>query len=230
MLLLSYYIDKTTPMFGGGEAPRIQSVRSLAKGESCNTSHFHFSNHAGTHIDLPSHFDAQGKSLSDYPAEFWLSEGVQVLQIELQSAELCTQAQLDLAFQNASIKNTQAEAVLLKTGWGGLRQDNKYWQSPPGFLPETATWLRNLFPRIKFFGFDLISLSSFVHRDVGREAHQAFLKHQQPILIIEDMNLEPLESQTKLAKLLVSPLLVSDADGSPVSVWAWLSGSPKSSL
>jgi len=70
-------------------------------------------------------------------------------------------------------------------------------------------------------GFDAISLTSFQHRELGREAHRAFLcphKTHNPILIIEDMHLEKLTHTP--ASVICGPLMLKDADGVPVTVIA----------
>jgi kynurenine formamidase len=75
-------------------------------------------------------------------------------------------------------------------------------------------------------GFDFISLSSYAHRDLGREAHRAFLAeleidgdNKDPILIIEDMDLSKIK--ICLSKIIVSPLRFEMADGAPVTVFGF---------
>ena len=69
-------------------------------------------------------------------------------------------------------------------------------------------------------GFDSISLTSYQHREIGRKAHQCFLGdgEGEPILIIEDMNLDPL--QTKPIKVFSIPMLYEKADGAPTTIVA----------
>ena len=67
---------------------------------------------------------------------------------------------------------------------------------------------------------DLISISSYSNRDEGRKAHHAFLNpiEGEPILLIEDMKLDHV---TRLKKVIVAPLLIDNADGSPCTVLAY---------
>lgn len=218
MKILSYPLSVQTPAYGNGDKPVIRKNKEISKGDSCNTLDLTFSNHAGTHLDCPYHFDDQGKKLTDYPAEFWFCHEVQILDCTLSAGELLGCEQLEQALKKSGDLNQQAEAVLLRTGWSEKRMEVDYWQNPPGFLPEIKQWLRKNFPKIRFFGFDIISLSSFAHRDIGREAHRAFLC-EDPILVIEDMNLAQLKDIEPLKNLLVSPLLIENADGAPCSVW-----------
>lgn len=207
-------------MYGGGKAPELSQEKCLDKGDSCNTLQLSLSNHAGTHVDCPSHFDPTGKTLTDYPPSHWHCRQLQILTVTLDAAEICTAQHLQKAYERTGLKNQPAEAVLLFTGWHQKRNNKIYWESPPGFSPELAPWLRKTVPSIRFFGFDLISLSSFKHRDLGREAHRAFLCHEHPISIIEDMNLAPLSSGFSCTDLLISPLMLEKADGAPCTVWA----------
>jgi len=67
---------------------------------------------------------------------------------------------------------------------------------------------------------DLISVSSYSNRAEGRKAHHAFLNPREgaPILLIEDMKLDTDES---FKKVIVAPLLIDKADGSPCTVMAY---------
>ncbi len=220
MILLSHTLDEHTPMYGNGPGFVRETQKKIQSGDSCNSSVFHFPNHIGTHIDLPFHFCQQGLTLSDYPPEFWLCSEVQVLRSLLQPTELCSATHLERAYNEAPVKNPKANIVLLYTGWCEKRSTEAYWQTPPGYLPEVSGWIKNKFSQINFFGFDTISLTSFAHRDVGREAHRAMLCQDKPIVIIEDMALELLKNCDSLSRVLVSPLFISKADGAPCTVWA----------
>ena len=83
-------------------------------------------------------------------------------------------------------------------------------------------YLRRNFPKLRVLGFDFISLTSYTNRPLGREAHKGMLgplEGTEPILILEDMKLSPL--QTAPSRLLIAPLLVDQADGGPVTVIAY---------
>ena len=77
-------------------------------------------------------------------------------------------------------------------------------------------------PNVRVFGFDTISVSSFKHRDVGKQAHREFLDPKRPILLLEDMNLCDVNSQTKLERVLIAPLRIEKCDGLPCSVVGFL--------
>ncbi len=218
MILLSYPLEEHMPVYGNGNGLQVEEYKQIKAGDSCNTVNLSFPNHVGTHIDCPAHFDQNGNTLTDYKIDFWFCRCIQVLFCNLSESELCTKNHLERAFQKSS-QNDDAEMVILVTGWHQKRNELCYWQNPPGFQPDVSQWLRKTFPKIRFFGFDLISLSSYSNRDIGREAHQAFLCHYPPILLIEDMNLSSLYSGLVLNSLLISPLIVDGIDGGPCTIW-----------
>ncbi|HJP19819.1 MAG: hypothetical protein CMD96_06725 [Gammaproteobacteria bacterium] len=219
MILLSYPIKEQIPTYRNGDKPLIQHEKQIKAGDKCNTVKLSLPNHVGTHVECPAHFSAGGRTLTDYPPDFWFCRHVQLFQCNLNDNELCNAHHLQTAYEKSVLKVPEAEAVILMTGWYRKRNAVCYWQSSPGFLPNTFHWLRETFPKLRFFGFDVISLSSYSNREIGRDVHKAFLCNSSPILIIEDMDFSMLNADQGLKNLLISPLFVSGIDGSPCSLW-----------
>ena len=69
---LSYFIDSSTPLYGGAKDIIIKNKTSIGNGDSSNTMILNIPNHAGTHIDFPLHFIENGKSCNDYKSDFWI--------------------------------------------------------------------------------------------------------------------------------------------------------------
>ena len=68
-------------------------------------------------------------------------------------------------------------------------------------------------------GFDFISLSPYQNKEEGRKAHRTFLDpdgENQPVLIIEDMDLEGDLSFMK--QVWVAPWLIKGVDSAPCTV------------
>jgi arylformamidase len=219
MINLSYSICCDTPVYGGG-AVEIRHGNRISNGDSCNTLEIALTNHTGTHIDLPVHFDAVGKTLTDYPPGFWYTEKIECLFMDMNKmflpGELIDSVKIEQLIRNNI--NYDTEVILLKTGFCEKREFEIYWKEPPGIDPNLPDFLRKTFPMLRFFGMDLISVSSFVNRDAGRQAHIAFLKHSHPILPIEDMNLCSLPET--LSNMLIAPLYIKGADGAPCTIFA----------
>ena len=76
-------------------------------------------------------------------------------------------------------------------------------------------------PNIKIVGFDFISLTSWKYREEGKKAHHAFLNPEgigNPICIVEDMSLK--NSNQQIKELIISPIIVSNSNGSPVTIFS----------
>ena len=116
--------------------------------------------------------------------------------------------------------NSDAELVLLKTGFSKFRSQDRYWKLNLGLSLEFANWIRKKFKKIKIIGIDSISISSWVHRDIGRKAHKKLLSNKKPVLLIEDMDLNKIGEKTIIKKIYIAPLRVSGASGCPCTIIA----------
>lgn len=201
------------PVYGGSSGPDLTSLKAIDKGDSCNTWRMCLENHWGTHVDGPNHFFANGKKIIDYPADFWILDNPQVLNVQLEPGEL-----LKWETIGAHI-DADTDLLLLKSGWGQNRGSDLYWKESPGIHADIGIGLRNLKSSIRAVGIDWISVSSFVHREDGRKTHQAFLNPEgagEPVLLIEDMDLTT--DLTMLTKVFIAPLIVECIDSAPCTV------------
>jgi len=213
---LSYQLTQKTPSYGGGVSLTCAATSRIADGDSCNAQSWEMPNHLGTHIDFPYHFSKNGATQDHYPADFWVFKNPYLIDISpLQPGELIGQEQIDVE----SIPE-QADILLVKTGFTHKRNDKIYWEKNPGFKPEFAEILRRKLPFVRIMGFDCISLSSYTNRDLGRIAHKAFLDHEKPILLLEDLDLSQLEQNSALLQIIVLPLRVEGSDAGPCTVIA----------
>jgi len=215
--LLSHPLSQDTPGYGGNLNAFLKEKRSsIADGDSSNSETWKLANHHGTHVDCPYHFCESGKTVTDYRPEEWVFTNPFLLRVKAQPNEL-----LGLAEVRESIP-LESDCLIIKTGFEKLRRQIDYWKHNPGLTPELGEWLRTHRPQLQIVGFDFISLTAFQHRELGREAHRTWLCPKQGlgnIRIVEDMKLSELSTNPK--RVLVSPLLVEDGDGSPVTVWAF---------
>ena len=206
---LSYFIDNKTPVYGGyKDQIKISKKSSIDDGHTANSLNLVFGNHIGTHIDFPFHFSNNGKKSSDYDASFWVFNKIGFIECDI------------LELPNR-IKNlpTDIELLIFKSGFGKSRNDDIYWKSQPVIKANLATLFRARFPKLRLFGFDMISLTSKLDRSEGKQAHLSFLIDNE-ILILEDMNLGNLSSTPK--KVIVSPLQIDNADGAPCTVFSFV--------
>lgn len=212
---LSYFYDDLTPSYNNGDKFTCKEIKSIRKGDSCNSSHYSMPNHTGTHIDLPSHFDELGKTMEDYDADFWHFNKTGIIDLSMNDSSTISP---DLFIEQRV--DEDIDILLIKTGYSHKRNDAEYWKKSPVFLPQVADELRNRYKNIRMIGVDTISVSSLEDRKLGREVHKALLNNANPILIIEDMDLSKIERHTKINQLIVSPLLVKGSNGGPCTVMA----------
>lgn len=218
-LYLSYPLQANTPVFGNAQPFMAASVRSISDGDTCNTQQWSMSNHIGTHIDFPRHFVVQGKTFQQYPPEFWFCRNICLIDLSPVSHD----AMIDAKQLSLDSLPYNLELLLVKTGFSCFRHHPDYRQSNPVFTPDIAFLLKEQCPQLRMFGFDTISLSSSRNRSLGREAHTAFLNGDNPILILEDMDLSEVHQDTVFIQVIVAPLAVSDADASPCLIIAEVS-------
>lgn len=213
---LSYPLSEQTPLYGNGKGISFKSDQQQGKGDSCNTMLWSFPNHSGTHVDSPKHFNLNGKSITDYPPEFWIFNKIELVDI----SDVVMGSQLIEPEIFPEFKEKNPELLLIKTGYGKYRGSPKYTLTPPGVSARVADWVRTNYASIRCVGMDLISVSSYANRTAGREAHVGFLKDHEPILLVEDLDLSKTNSQTVFRQIIISPLMVEGADGSPCNIIA----------
>ena len=213
---MSHLLHPHAPAYGGSQAFFDEPDKQMERGDSCNTRLWRMSNHMGTHIDFPRHFVCDGDTLDSYPAWFWVYSRIAVIVMDQVEPDQILTAQ-DIDFSGVP---SDMEFLIIKTGFGGFRDDPEYWQRNPGLHPELAPRLRRNFPELRVIGFDLISLSSFAHRELGRQAHKSFLDHSKPVLLLEDMDLTGIDRNSHVQQMVIAPIRVKDADAAPCTVLA----------
>ena len=207
VIFLSHFISENTPLYGGEKSITLRQVKSIKKGDSCNTMYWSFPNHIGTYVDAPSHFLEKGLSISDFNAGFWIFNEVTLIEI--------FNVKPGCIIEPENINNIKdCELLLIKTGFEKYRAEEIYWQNSPGLHPKLAYRLKEKSPSLKAVGIDFISISNLNNRTLGRQAHIAFLSKN--ILLIEDMKLSCINGNLK--KVIVLPLRVEGADGAPCTV------------
>lgn len=215
---LSYSLSSALSGYGDGKRISIRKLKSQEKGDSSNNSEISLPSHFGTHLDFPLHFNLTGKSIDNYNAEDFVFKSVKI--IDLQHIEFSGYL---ISVENLKtiglIGNRETDFLLFKTGYCEIRDTEKYWRYGLGFDIGTVKFIKSKFPNLRAIGFDLISLSSYQERKVGRKAHFEFLI-ENDILILEDVDLRKVSAKTKIKELIVAPLRFEHADGAPVTLLA----------
>ena len=217
-ILLSYSLSEKSPLYPGTPPVRISPGRSIAKGDTANTHEICASTHAGTHIDVPFHFCPEGRTVQDC----LLSENLisHVLMVDIPPG---TTAVTPEALAVAR-KFPAAEGVLVRTGMCRIRKADPvaYIRDYPGVDDSVPDFLRQVCPKIRFFGIDTISVSSPRNKETGRSCHRKFLCKNPEILILEDLDLTYPHLGSQPFGMTVYPLILAPVDGTPVMVFAEL--------
>lgn len=215
-MYLSYFLDDKTPLYGGEIGISIKNDRNIAEGDTANTKRLAMHNHSGTHIDYPNHFFIDGKLSEAYSAEFWIFNSPYIVNYQAEANQI-------IGFSDDELETIpeDVDILIIKTGFGKYRNEEKYWKYNPGISPELALNLKTRFKKLRVFGVDLVSITSYQNREIGRACHRVFLS-EPSILLIEDLDLRYLESQPK--KIIALPLLAKGLDGAPISIIAEIDG------
>jgi kynurenine formamidase len=216
-LYLSHILDESTPTYGNANRFVLEKKSDITKGDVANNTTVTTTVHIGTHLDMPYHFYEEGQTVESFDVDYFSSE--QVLFVELVPEGRIIKDELIRFLERIENKETY-EFLIVKTGICRHRNEEMFWRNNYGFDPSLADYLRRNFPGIRIFGFDSISVSSFENRMLGREAHRAFLDPKNPILILEDMNLCALDTESKIIRMDIVPLRIAKCDGLPCTVIA----------
>jgi len=217
---LSYPWGPSSPAYGGGARAEIRQLRSIAAGDTSNSIEISGSNHIGTHIDFPRHFCRTGHDVLGYRPEDFLFPRVVLFWFDDLGRKLISPELLASARVAGNLAT--ADICLVRTGASRYRDAPAYWSDGPGLAPGLGDWLRAQSPSVRAIGVDAISASAFWDRDSGRKIHRELLCHDaRPLLIIEDMNLEPLSKKAP-QELVALPLRIEGGDGAPCTIIARL--------
>jgi arylformamidase len=209
IIFLSHFINENTPVYGGDtNVVQIEKIKSISNGDTSNNLKLSFPNHFNTHVDFPYHFNDNGKKCKNYNAASWVFNKVGFIN--------CSVNEIENHISNLPI---DIECLILKTGFEQFRGTEKYWKEQPVINANIAKVLKSNFPNLRLFGFDMISLTSKLDRQEGKNAHIAFLI-ENDILILEDMHLDFLEQIP--FQIIVAPLQIDEADGVPCTVLAYI--------
>jgi arylformamidase len=171
------------------------------------------SDHAGTHVDAPTHFHADSTSIDQQDLEKFFGDAIL---LDVSSKELRRPVDLELVKETLSRDNLdirQGDIVLIRA-WVGDWMDHDFHQAN-GLDVDAARWLRER--GMKAVGIDLGNIED--NADMTRQVHVYLLDEKVPIY----ENLANLGSiPVKRFMFVGFPLFLKDATGSPVRAVALL--------
>jgi kynurenine formamidase len=215
---ISYPLSPQSPLYLGTPEISRSEGKSIAKGESANTTLLIISTHAGTHIDVPRHFCPEGKTTRDMLRDRFALSPVYCIDLPAKPSTAIRIADIGSLLQQFS----DAKGIFLRTGMYRLRASDpdRYCTNHPWIHPELPSFLRAACPMLALFGTDTISITNPQFRNDGRECHRAFLCDKNPIMLAEDLDLSDSGLVTGPLSVSFYPWIVDDLDGVPVHAFA----------
>jgi kynurenine formamidase len=194
-------VESGMPTYPGDPAVEIEPHATF-DADGYRVSRLQLGTHAGTHVDAPSHTEADGRSLGAFDADEFRFRARLVD---------CREAEANGTIGPAAVPDDDSvEMVVFRTGWEDEWGTDRMTEHP-ALAPETA---RRCAERGYSVGTDALSPDP-TGGDGGVPAHRAILG--AGLLVVE--NLSNLGAVPDRFELLAFPLRV-DADGAPARVVA----------
>ena len=192
---LTHRIENNMPVYPGTADLEMIPANSIEK-DGFREKVITFCSHTGTHMDAPSHMLEQGNNLDDYDCSKFIGKAL-LIDIEEEKN-----------FSNYFDQLKEVDFVIFKTGWSKYWGSMKYFEDYPCIGMETIDYLVGF--DLKGIGFDAISIDPI---DSKFENH--YIVFENDMIIIENLtNLEQINQE--IFELMVLPLKISTADGSPI--------------
>lgn len=208
------FIDITHPLYVGmplypnNPEFSVQKVLDLEKGDGATVSALHMGTHTGTHIDAPSHFLRDGKTLDMLPMESYNGEAVL---LDLRGRAVIGAA--DLCERLAESGFSRGDILLLKT-------DNSERFTREGVLKEYVTLDYEAAQAVVDAGAKLVGIDYMTierprsMRQPGHSVHAILLGAD--VLICETLDLRAVEHGKY--QFFCFPLKLDGADGAPARI------------
>jgi arylformamidase len=176
----------------------VHERRRMSRGDDANASALTVSVHAGTHVDAPFHFLADGASIDTLPLDRFIGPAL-VHRVDDADRHI-TAAHVD------AIPLDGATRVLFKTRNSALLKRRDY---DPSFVAFSVEAARALVARgVQLVGLDYLSVA---HADEQVPVHRAFLDHG--VILLEGVDLS--EVTPGRYELICFPLRLRGLDGAP---------------
>lgn len=219
LISFSYPLSEATPFYKTLRAPRLERLYDLSKGDVCNSFYLTTSNHAGTHVDAPNHFNPDGRRIAEYGLSELVFTRPALLDVQVAVDELILPEHLG----SCAGCRDDCDFLFVRTGFGKHRSNAEtYIEHNPGFSATAADFLMQRFPELKALAVDFASIASAAHMAEGCEAHRVFLGcgrySHRPVLLVEDIRFpEPMPS---LKKIYLIPWQFEGLDSAPCTLFA----------
>jgi kynurenine formamidase len=218
---LSHPLSENTPFYEGLRPPSLEQLYGLERGDTCNSFYLTTSNHAGTHVDAPNHFNLRGRKITEYSPDELVFEKPAMVPFEVPNDRLIFPEHL----RRIEDARPDCDILLLRSGFSARYRDRdrkEYVDRGPGFSRAAAEYIMDTLLQLRAIAMDIISASSLLHDAEGAEAHRVFLGCEgygpRSVLLIEDAHIPDDLDVPK--RILLAPWMMEGLDSAPCTVLA----------
>lgn len=191
----------TTPTYPGDTQPKFEFLRSFSKGDKVTLSSYLMTAHAGTHVDAPLHFVANGASIDRVPLATLIGRARMID---------CTPDAMAIDAAELNEHDWRgAKRILFRT-----RNSRNAWMVDPSFhqdftyiAPDAAQLLADA--GVELVGIDYLSAEKFGAPEA--KTHQILLGRNIPI--VEGLDLRGVKAGEY--EFMILPLKVVGHEASP---------------
>lgn len=219
---LSYILSSDMPRWPTNPVDRLEKDLSFEKGDPNNAFSCFHNMHNGTHVDAPSHFSRNGRTIDEVPVENFFYTAPLLLDLPKEKGESITLEEL----KKYEPELEKADIVCLYMHSADVRESEpqSYTDNFPVISVEGAKYLRTNFPQLKAIAIDVVGVDSPVTgSDMGFPVHKALLDGDEyrTLLIFEDVNLKKLaELKDPVKAICAFPIRWQGAEAGPVNMVA----------
>ena len=198
---VSVPLSPALPTFPGDPAFQMEFTHRIADGQPYNVARITLGTHAGTLVDAPYHFLADGSTVDHLPLEILMGKARVVAVSARDKVDRTDLEALDL---RDDIR------VLLKTRMSGQLRVSEFQEDFVYLTPDAASYLVQA--GIKLVGIDYLSVEKYQSKEFG--AHHTLLS--AGVVIVEGLDLSGVAPGEY--EMTCLPLRIAGADGSPARV------------
>lgn len=203
---LTLIISNNLPMFPGSPKPQFISWSTIKK-DGYNLELLFLSSHSGTHMDAPYHFIKNGKKIHEIPVSRLTNNAI-LIKLRKKANQAISKNDI-VQFEKKHKIIPKNASLVFATGWQKNLKSMHYFEKNPGLSVSAAKYLAS--KKINLVGIDSPSID--LGNDKNFSVHHILSKNN--VLIVENLtNLEKIPKNH--FKLVVLPLKLKDATGSPI--------------
>ncbi|UOQ95187.1 arylformamidase [Halobacillus shinanisalinarum] len=194
---ISMTLNESTPPWPGDEPFRYHLTASMEDTGSVNIGSHKGSNHIGTHVDAPFHYDNDGLKMADLDVHRFYGDA---LVVNMEGKDVVTKKDLQ-AFEFEGV----SKVLFRSTSWDDRTR-----------FPKKYTVIHeDVGPYLQEQGIDLIGVDTpSVDSETSKTLPAHHSLYNNDILILENIVLDHVAPGTY--ELMAFPLKMEQADGSPV--------------